>query len=70
MYTNTDIIEKVLASKGLTIYDVYMKMGRNRWIYTSRETNNWTYSLLARMSQVAGVDLTPYANSENGNKGE
>ena len=65
MYTNTEIIEKVLASRGLTIYSVYIKMGRPRRIYESRESNRWTKAMLERMSEVAGVDLTPYANSES-----
>lgn len=64
MYSNTDIIIKILKQNGYTLYDVYNLLGENRRVYTSAEENRWTRSMLQRISDKVGVDLTMYANSE------
>lgn len=62
MFTNSDILKSILKSKGFSVYDIYLKMGKKRNVYQAFEENVFTKKFIDELSRIVGEDLSMFIN--------
>ena len=63
MVTNSEIIARIIKSKGYKMTEVANLTGEASVFFSAYKKNRWTTRLLKLVGGIIGVDLTMYANS-------
>lgn len=63
MFTNSEMLKSILESKGLTVYDIYLKMGSKRNVYKAFEDNVFTKKFIKELEKIVGEDLSMFINN-------
>ena len=63
MFTNSDILKSILESKGLTVYDIYLKMGSKRNVYKAFDENVFTAKFIKELEKIVCEDLSMFINN-------
>nr|DAE27614.1 MAG TPA: helix-turn-helix domain protein [virus sp. cti5L29] len=64
MYTNSDILKQILKEKGLTVYDVHLRLNCAGYVYESFVNNRFTPKFIHKLEEMVGEDLSAYINSK------
>ncbi len=62
MFTNSEILKSILESKGLSVYDIYIKMGSKRNVYKAFDENVFTEKFIRKLEKIVGEDLSIFIN--------
>lgn len=68
MFTNSEILQSILSSKGYSIHKIYLLMGKNRKVYSAFELNRFTKKFIQELEKIVGEDLSIFINSKIGGK--
>lgn len=63
MFTNSEILKSILESKGLSVYDIYIKMGKKRNVYKAFDENVFTKKFIKDLEEIVGEDLSIFVNN-------
>lgn len=63
MFTNSDVLKSIIESKGLKIYDIFVKMGRKRSVYKAFEENTFNKKFIDELEKIISEDLSIFINS-------
>ena len=62
MFTNSEIIQSIMKSKGISVYDVHVKLNYMGCVYESFKQNRFTKQFIAKLSEIVGEDLSMFIN--------
>lgn len=62
MFTNSDILKLLLETKGLSVYDIYLKMGSKRNVYKAFNENVFTEKFIRKLEKIVCEDLSMFIN--------
>lgn len=63
MFTNSEILKSIIESKGLSIYDIYLKMGSKRNVYKAFDENVFTKKFINELEKIICEDLSMFINN-------
>jgi hypothetical protein len=64
MLSNSDLIVKIIRSKGFTPKQVKQAMGNNVQFYVAIRKNIWSTEILADVGRIIGEDLMQFVNAK------
>lgn len=62
MFTNSEMLKSIIEAKGLSIYKIYLKMGKKRNVYQAFEENMFTERFIKKLEKIVGEDLSMFVN--------
>ncbi len=62
MYTNSEILQAILASKGLNVHKIHLAMNKSGEVYRSFKGNHFTANFIKKLEKIVGEDLSMFVN--------
>lgn len=63
MYTNSEIIQAILESKGLNVHKIHVAMNKSGHVYRAFKNNHFTAGFIHELEKIVGEDLSMFINS-------
>lgn len=60
MFTKSEILKSIIEAKGLSIYEIYLKMGKKRAVYKAFEENIFTERFIRELEKIVDEDLSMF----------
>lgn len=64
MYSNSDMVCKIIREKGFTLAQVAELMNDCKGLYRSINLNRWTRRTIKKVGDIIGADLSMWVNSD------
>lgn len=62
MYTNSEILQAILASKGLNVHKIHEAMNNAGYVYENFKNNRFTANFIHKLEKIVGEDLSMFIN--------
>ena len=62
MYTNSEILQAILASKGLNVHKIHVAMNKSGEVYRAFKNNHFSANFIRKLEEIVGEDLSIFIN--------
>lgn len=63
MFTNSEMLKSILSSKGFSVYDIFLRLGKKRSVYKAFEENTFNKKFINELEKIVGEDLSIFINN-------
>lgn len=62
MYTNSEILQAILETKGLNVHKIHLAMNKSGHVYRAFKNNHFSADFIRKLEKIVGEDLSIFIN--------